>query len=1107
MKFTECSYEPTFKEAEALSKMCGDKKGSRASGEVLRFIFDDCSENERLEPGFSVLRALSLHEQDVQHVMHVIENHSMLCEDYRVCSRKLADGVVYVYSFFVRGAHAGVNVARMEETTKVNVCVSLERTVLHLVDDDKFNELVVRAQMRWDEVLLLRVYVRYMKQILLPHDEDAAIAALLNNIDVARQVVKAFKLKFAEHYLEGSACKDHSGRVVSCIDMVRDVREKAVFTAYMDLIQATERTNYVKFMLRNDASGKDVCDIVQNYISLKINPLKLSAISIPLPKPFMAIFVYSTRFEAVHLRGGKVARGGIRWSDRYDDYRTEVLGLMKAQMMKNSIIVPVGSKGGFVVKRAGFFVNDRELLLQEGVECYKMFLRGMLDITDNIVHGKVVKPEHVVCYDGDDPYLVVAADKGTATFSDYANSVSAEYGFWLGDAFASGGSAGYDHKKMAITAKGVGVSVEHCMRRIGKKVDADEFTAVGIGDMSGDVFGNGMLLFDKMNLVAAFNHKHIFIDPTPNYKIGYAERKRLFDMPFSQWSDYNRGLISAGGGVFKRDECSVKLTQEIKKVLMMETDAVEVTPTELISAILKAPVDMLWNGGIGTYVKASFEKNSSIGDKANDAVRINGSELRCKIVAEGGNLGATQYGRVEYAKSGGLLNTDFIDNSGGVDCSDHEVNIKIGFIPILADKKITLEARNALLSRMQDEVAGLVLKDNVAQNWIISIEECVAASNLLSHVWFMHDLEQCGELNLVVEMLPDADEINNRKARNVGLTRPELAVLLAYAKISLCKKLNATDFTHDAYFTQRLLLYFPSEFRASYGAYLEGHYLRHEIICTSVVNDLVNVIGIAEFHKMMHNMDVEPIDIVRAFIVVKEGIGLDSCWNEVVNAVGELGFGMAINFLLSLQRVVVHNMRQVLLYWVGCVEWSDDIAALVIKFREQCKGCLKTSTVQQTKCKSTIAEPPCDKNGGQCGIVVQTDIDESLRLRAISGIVEDGVQVVVSAYDDFYHRSLLHMLYDIRGTHGALNEQDYNVADRFMVDSIRHEIGAVAHCIVAMSMIDRAKMKGSNDIADGCARLVGSLCANDKMIHTTEGLIVLRQYLCDALNALRSDVC
>jgi glutamate dehydrogenase len=590
------------------------------------------------------------------------------------------------------------------------------------------------------------------------------------------------------------------------------------------------------------------------------------------------IFVYSPRTEAVHLRGGKVARGGIRWSDRREDFRTEVLGLMKAQMVKNAVIVPVGAKGGFVVKRPPAD-GGREALMEEVVACYTTFMRGLLDLTDNRADGRVVPPPAVVRYDEDDPYLVVAADKGTATFSDLANSIAAEYGFWLDDAFASGGSAGYDHKRMGITAKGAWESVKRHFREMGVDTQSTDFTVVGVGDMAGDVFGNGMLLSRHIKLVAAFNHLHVFLDPDPDPEASFAERQRLFDLPRSTWADYDAKLISAGGGVWPRSAKSVKLSPQARRLLDVQSEAL--TPNELISAILRAPVDLLWNGGIGTYVKATRESHADAGDRANDAVRADGAELRCKVVGEGGNLGFTQLGRVEYALGGGRINTDFIDNSGGVDCSDHEVNIKILLNQVVGDGDMTRKQRDALLAEMTDEVAAAVLLDNYRQVQAISVTEAQAPQLLDEHSRLIRSLERAGRLDRRLEYLPGDEGLAERRAAGRGLTRPELAVLLAYSKIVLQDELVASDVPEDDYLADDLERYLPAKLRESFRDQVRRHPLRRDIIATYITNSMVNRAGSTFAHRLQEETGSSPPDVARAYTVSREVFDIRRLWKEL----------------------------------------------------------------------------------------------------------------------------------------------------------------------------------------------------------------------------------
>jgi glutamate dehydrogenase len=646
------------------------------------------------------------------------------------------------------------------------------------------------------------------------------------------------------------------------------------------------------------------------YLSFKLDSARAG--DMPQPRPWREIFVHSPRMEGTHLRAGAVARGGIRWSDRREDFRTEILGLMKAQMVKNAVIVPVGSKGGFFVKRPPPPEAGREAALAEGQECYRTLVRGLLDITDNLTVDGVKPPPDVVRHDGDDPYLVVAADKGTATFSDIANAISREYGFWLDDAFASGGSSGYDHKGMGITARGAWVAVQRHFRELGIDVQTREFTVVGVGDMSGDVFGNGMLRSRRTKLVVAFDHRHIFVDPSPDPEKSYVERERLFRLPRSSWADYDRTLISKGGGVFERALKSIRLTPEMKALLAVEADSL--TPAELIAAALKAPVDLLWLGGIGTYVKASDETNAEVGDRANDALRVNGADLRARVVGEGANLGVTQRGRIEYAQKGGRINTDAIDNSAGVDTSDHEVNIKILLGDVVARGDMTIKQRDKLLAKMTDEVARQVLRDNYLQTQALSVMESEGAAALDAQVRLIRALEKAGRLNRAIEFLPDDEEIQRRQAAGQGLTRPELAVLLAYAKLAIYDELLPSDLPDEPAVVDDLLRYFPTPIREQYHDSVMRHRLRREIVATVVTNSIVNRTGATFVHDMMERSGATPAMIARAYFVARAVFGLRATWEAIehldnkVPAAAQYGMLRATQRLL--ERAVLWFLRQ-----------------------------------------------------------------------------------------------------------------------------------------------------------------------------------------------------
>ncbi|WP_246159687.1 NAD-glutamate dehydrogenase [Nocardioides antri] len=730
---------------------------------------------------------------------------------------------------------------------------------------DGFNALVLRASLTWRQAMLLRAYAKYMRQGNSPFAIDSLEGALSDNVELARMLVELFETRFDPDLSDDDRSQgqaDLEARITKALDDVVSLDHDRILRSYLTHIRATLRTNY--FQHAGDSRRP------KTYLSLKMEPSAIP--DLPEPRPKYEIFVYSPRVEGVHLRFGAVARGGLRWSDRRDDFRTEILGLVKAQMVKNTVIVPVGAKGGFYAKQLPDG-SDRDAWLAEGVECYKTFIRGLLDVTDNLVGGETVPPERVVRCDGNDSYLVVAADKGTATFSDIANGVSKDYGFWLGDAFASGGSVGYDHKAMGITARGAWVSVRRHFRELGVDCQTQDISVVGIGDMSGDVFGNGMLCSEHIRLVAAFDHRDIFIDPEPDAATSYAERKRLFELPRSSWQDYDKSLISEGGGVFPRSAKSIKLNHQIRSALGILRNVDKMTPAELMKAILLAPVDLLWNGGIGTYVKASSETSADAGDKANDAIRVNGTELRARVVGEGGNLGFTQRGRIEFAHNGGRINTDFIDNSAGVDTSDREVNLKILLDRVVLDGDLTEKQRNKLLASMTDEVADLVLRDNYEQNLALANAAKNAPSLLHVHEQWMRKLESEGRLDRDLEALPAKAEVRRRIEQGGALTQPELSVLMAYTKIVLAEELLSSDLPEDPYCVLDLVSYFPQAVREGFGAQIEQHPLRREIIVTQVVNDLVNGAGMTYWPRLAGETGASAAELTRANFVAREIYG------------------------------------------------------------------------------------------------------------------------------------------------------------------------------------------------------------------------------------------
>ncbi|MBS0365412.1 MAG: NAD-glutamate dehydrogenase [Proteobacteria bacterium] len=743
------------------------------------------------------------------------------------------------------------------------------------LENDGFNRLVLGADLTGRQIVVLRACCRYLLQTGVPFSQSSMERTLAANTAIARNLVRLFETQF-DPAADPGATRGAAARERRCQSIATEIRralhgvtsldDDRILRAYLSLLQATLRTNFYQ-------RGGD--GAVKAYLSFKLDPARIP--DLPLPRPKFEIFVYSPRVEGVHLRMGYVARGGLRWSDRREDFRTEVLGLMKAQNVKNTLIVPVGAKGGFVPKRLP--AGTREEIQAEVIACYQTFIRGLLDLTDNIVAGRIVPPPQLLRRDGDDTYLVVAADKGTATFSDIANAIAAEYGFWLGDAFASGGSAGYDHKKMAITARGGWECVKRHFRELGVDTQKTAFTVAGIGDMSGDVFGNGMLLSHHIRLQAAFDHRHVFLDPDPDAAQSFAERARLAALARSSWDDYDRRRISRGGGVWPRSAKAIPLSAEARALLGLE--AASAAPTEVIRAILRLPVDLLWNGGIGTYVKASDERNAEVGDRSNDAVRINGRELKARVVGEGGNLGFTQRGRVEYALAGGRINTDFIDNSAGVNTSDVEVNIKILLNPLMIQGRLSYAERNRLLARQTPEVAALVLRNNYLQSQAISTLELQSAARLPEFQHLIRVLERSHELNRALEYLPSDDELGERRKRGVGLTRPELAILLSYSKISLNNHLLASDVPEDPYLSRELTRYFPAPIQKRFARAIGRHRLRREIIATATTNSLVNRMGPTFVSRVQEDSGAQPAQVARAYTAAREIFAMRGVWQHI----------------------------------------------------------------------------------------------------------------------------------------------------------------------------------------------------------------------------------
>lgn len=744
---------------------------------------------------------------------------------------------------------------------------------------DRFNELVLRAGMSWRQAVVLRAYAKYLRQATFPYSQFHIEGIALTHPQTAFALVQLFEAMFDPEKQDDIRVAELDEQLRASIDEVLSLDADRILRGMFSLVKATLRTNFYVV----DADGRS-----RDYLSVKLDPSRIS--ELPKPRPAFEIYVYSPEVEGVHLRFGAVARGGLRWSDRREDFRTEVLGLVKAQAVKNAVIVPVGAKGGFVVKNpplpTGDPAADRTATLETGKACYTTFISGLLDITDNVhaATGEVVTPDRVVRKDDQDRYLVVAADKGTATFSDLANSVAAKYDFWLGDAFASGGSVGYDHKGMGITARGAWESVKRHFRELGVDTQTQDFTTVGVGDMSGDVFGNGMLLSRHIRLVGAFDHRHIFLDPNPDAASSFVERQRLFELPRSSWADYDKSLISEGGGVWDRTVKSVPIAESVRIALGLAEGVTKLSPPELMQAILSAPVDLLWNGGIGTYVKASTETNAQVGDKSNDAVRVDGQDLRVKVIGEGGNLGVTALGRIEFSANGGHINTDAIDNSAGVDCSDHEVNIKILLDSLVRSQLLPTQERNPLLASMTDDVAALVLADNIAQNALLGISRVTAPQMLGVHRRQLTDLTKARGLDRKLEALPTDKEIERRLEAGVGLTSPELATLTAHVKLSLKDDLLATELPDNDFFAQQIPQYFPTAVRDRFETEIKAHPLRRQIVATMLVNEVIDNGGITYAYRLAEETGASSTDSIRAYAAVREVFALDEVWSRIRSA-------------------------------------------------------------------------------------------------------------------------------------------------------------------------------------------------------------------------------
>ncbi|MDX6744548.1 NAD-glutamate dehydrogenase [Actinocorallia sp. A-T 12471] len=848
----------------------------------------------------------------LSHVLPLLQNMGVEVVDERPYEISTSDrSRFFIYDLGLRHSVTDVEEGRLKGLFQ-EALMALWRGE---VESDGFNALVLHAGLTWEQAMVLRAYAKYLRQIGTNFTQHYIEDTLRGNPAITRLLVRLWESRLNPALTAGAQERSDAiaEELSGMLDEVASLDEDRILRSFYDMIRGTLRTNF--FQRRP-------------YLSLKFDPSRIP--ELPEPKPKFEIFVYSPRVEGVHLRFGSVARGGLRWSDRREDFRTEILGLVKAQAVKNTVIVPAGAKGGFVGKRLPDPAVDRDQWLSDGIACYKEFISGLLDLTDNLVDGKVVPAPDVVRHDGDDTYLVVAADKGTAAFSDIANGVAADYGFWLGDAFASGGSVGYDHKEMGITARGAWESVKYHFRTLGRDTQTEDFTVVGIGDMSGDVFGNGMLLSEHIRLVCAFDHRHVFVDPDPDPALSFAERRRLFEMPRSSWADYDTSLISEGGGVFPRSAKSIRITPQMRAALDIGEDVAALTPFELIRAALLAPVDLLWNGGIGTYVKASTESNVDVGDKANDPVRVDGGDLRCKVIGEGGNLGLTQLGRIEFARQGGLINTDFIDNSAGVDTSDHEVNIKILLDKVVRDGDLTLRQRDALLDEMTDEVGEMVLRDNTRQNVVIGATRSQAASMMHVHARYLRKLEREGSINRRLEALPDDKTIAERRQAGQGPVSPEISIMLAYTKLTLDAEITGSTLPDDPYLEDWLVQYFPSALRERFRRAMDEHPLRREIITTQVVNDVVNNSGTTFIFRLNEETGASPADLSRAYLVARDVFDMQRYWADVEAIGGSVEQAAQIKLLLEARKLTERATR----WLVANRRPPFDIRASIARFRD-----------------------------------------------------------------------------------------------------------------------------------------------------------------------------
>jgi len=898
------------------------------------------------------------------------------------------------------------------------------------IEADGFNRLVLRAGLVWREAWLLRAMFKWCRQVGFPFSQGAVEDALSAHPEAARWLVEAFNARFDP---EGDRVEDQSAWD-ALLDRVENPDEDRILRRLRKLLDAVIRTNFWQ-----EGGTKPV-------IALKIDSARAG--DMPLPRPMAEIWVHGARVEACHLRGGKVARGGIRWSDRREDFRTEILGLMKAQMVKNVVIVPVGAKGGFVLKRppapTGDAARDREAFQAEGIACYRLLIQSMLDVTDNLKGQEVVPPPLVLRRDGDDPYIVAAADKGTATFSDIANGIAGDYGFWLGDAFASGGSKGYDHKGMGITAKGAWVNIARHFREMGLDIQRDPFTCVGVGDMSGDVFGNGALITRQMKLVAAFDHRHVFLDPDPDPSVSYDERARLFALPRSSWADYDAAKISAGGGVFPRSSKTIPLSPQARALLGLDTDHAE--PAEVIRAILRAQVDLLYFGGIGTYLKASTETQAAAGDRANDALRIDARELRCKVVGEGANLGVTQAARIEAAQAGIRINTDALDNSAGVSTSDHEVNIKILLADAMQSGELTEKQRVDLLAEMTDEIAALVLRDNHQQSQAVSLDVLTPARDAPAQIALMAALKAHGSFDRVVAGMPDAAALTARAAAQSGLTRPEAATLMAHAKLWLADAIDSSALPDDPALEGELFAYFPTPLRDRFPAQIRRHRLRRELIGTALTNELINRMGAAAFGRLVAEGGAPASDAAKAAWVAREAFSLPSLYARIEALDGAVPAAAQLSVLAGARALQEAAARSLLT--------RADLAKPIVEIVGALKPGLATLTASAT---------------------ARTEASPAAQALVAQGVPTD-LAALAAALPSLAAAPAIVRLATERGVATEQAEQAWRLAgDAFALEPLRH---AVAAAPATGAWGARAVASIADDLAGLQAGLAGALLAD-----------------------------